>query len=269
MRDDRNRAENAGWQVDLGSYGAESTEMDVPKSDGFEPEGPFTVEVKPSARERNVAADRLATERGAIHEYLSRADAVARAELLSEDGDVRVAIQGVAPQDDTPADAYLVAQPRRHVRTPREPDDRPWTFDTSGNQYGAIAETVLTTPRTNPPALTYFVREDLDVEDEVRVVIETGRSTNHEIDDDGRRTATWEADVVATAHRASTGAPLREYWCEIKAGDASFERDQTAVMRAKAADSDVTVVTIRVDLDPLPDRYGVRFDPVAPETDPS
>ncbi|MFT4932321.1 MAG: hypothetical protein ACI91T_002212, partial [Natronomonas sp.] len=142
---------------------------------------------------------------------------------------------------------------------------RTWTFDASGNQYGAVAEALLATPGTNPPALTYYVREDLDLNDEVRVEVERERTVTREIDaDDGRRTATWTADLVVTAYRPSTGAPLREYWCEIKAGAASFERDQTAVMRAKADDPAVTVLKIRVDLDPLPDRYGVRFDPVEP-----
>ena len=269
MQDDRNREEKTGRQVDLGTYGTDSAEGGSPKSDDSYPDDPFTVEVKPSARERNAAADRLASERGTIHEYPSREVAAEQAEALSESGDIRVALQRVAPQDDTPADAYLVAQPERNITRPHDPDARTWTFDTSGNQYGAIAETVLTTPGGNPPALTYFVRHHLDVDDEVRVVVETDRSTSHEIDDDGRRTARWEADVVATAHRASTGAPLREYWCEIKAGDASFERDQTAVMRATAAEPDVAVLKIRVDLDQLPDRYGVRIDEVSPETDPS
>jgi hypothetical protein len=264
MRDDRDREEKTGRQVDLGNYGTGSMESDAPKSDDINPEDPFTVEVKPSARERNTAADRLASERGTINGYPSREAAAEQAEALSESGDTRVALQRVAPQDDTPADAYLVARPERHVETPHDPDARTLTFDASGNQYGAMAEALLTTPRTNPPALTYYVREDLDVEDEVRVAIETGRTTTREIDDDGRRSATWAADLVATAHRVSTGAPIREYWCEIKAGGGSFERDQKAVMRAKAADPDVTVLKIRVDLDPLPDRYGVRIDEVSP-----
>ena len=255
-------------QADLRDFGPEHVETgsslqddrnDDPKSDG-----PFTVEIKPSARKRNAAADRLANERGTVHEYPSCEAAADRAEALSESGDTRVALQRVAPQDDTLADAYLVARPNRHVETPHDPDARTLTFDASGNQYGAIAEALLTTPGTNPPALTHYVREDLDVADEIRVEIETGRTTTHEIDDDGRRSGTWTADLVATAHRVSTGAPIREYWCEIKAGGGSFERDQKAVMRATAADPDVTVLKIRVDLDPLPNRYGVRIEEVSP-----
>lgn len=269
MRDDRDREETAGRQVDLGSYGTEPVDGDGPNSGGSDGEahgdGPFVVEVKSSARERNDAADRLATERGPLHEYPSRDAAARRAEALTDAGDTRVALQRVAPQDDTAADAYLVARPERHVESPLDPDARTWTFDASGNQYGAVAEALLATPGTNPPALTYYVREDLDVDDEVRVEVERERTATREVDaDDGRRTATWTADLVATARRTSTGAPLREYWCEIKAGAASFERDQTAVMRAKATDPGVTVLKIRVDLDPLPDRYGVRIDPVAP-----
>ncbi|MFW5938657.1 MAG: hypothetical protein ACOCSN_06915 [Halanaeroarchaeum sp.] len=260
MQDDRTRE---GRQADLGRYGTESTEGGASRADDSGSEEPIVVEVKPSARERNAAADRLASERGTVHEYPSREAAAERAESLSESGDTRVALQRVAPQDDTPADAYLVAQPRRHVETPHDPDARTLVFDASGNQYGAIGEALLTTPGTNPPVLTHYVREDLDVEDEIRVETDTGRTTTREIDDDGRRSATWTADLVATAHRVATGAPIREYWCEIKAGGGSFERDQRAVMRAKAADPDVTVLKIRVDLDPLPDRYGVRIDEVS------
>lgn len=267
MRDERDREHEPGWQADLGSYGAESAAGDHPKAadsaDESGPADPFFVEIKRSARERNEAAAELAGKHGDILEYASRRAAAERARALSATGDIRVCLQGVAPQDQTDADAYLVAQPRRHVDTPYDTERNGLTFDVSGNQYGAIAEALLTTPGTNPPALTYYVRNDLDVEDDVRVETELDRVTTCVVNtDDERRTATWEADLVATAHRVSTGATVREYWCEIKAGGGSFERDQKAVMRAKAADPDISVLTIRVDLDALPDQYGVRIEPV-------
>lgn len=253
-----------GGQANLRDFraGAAGT---TPGGPGDDPpsKDPFVVEVKPSARERNAAADRLASERGVRHEYPSREAAAEQAEALTETGETRVALQRVAPQDETSADAYLVAKPKRHVETPHDPDARTLTFDASANQYGAMAEALLATPGTNPPPVAHYVRENLDVEDEVRVETDTGRTTTRDIDDDGRRSATWTADLVATAHRVSTDAPIREYWCEIKAGSGSFERHQKAVMRAKAADPDVTVLKVRVDLDPLPERYGVRIDEVS------
>lgn len=219
---------------------------------------PFVLELKPSARDRNDAVAAIATDRGRLIEFDSRADAAAFADRCSADGEVPVRLQAVAPQDETPADAYLVAKPVRHRETPIDPDASTWTFQPGANQYGAIGQALLATPGTNPPALTYYVRQDLGLDDDELTVelrdpeVVTTRTA------DGRR-ARWLPDVVAVARRESNGAHLRTYRCEIKTGDASFERDQVAVMKATADEPGITALKIRVAIEGLPDEYDVRF----------
>ncbi|WP_247001129.1 hypothetical protein [Halosolutus gelatinilyticus] len=224
---------------------------------------PFVLELKSSARERNSAVEAIASDRGRLLECDSRADAESIAARCSERGKVRVRLQAVAPQDETPADAYLVAQPERRTATPIDPDAETWRFQPAANQYGAIGQALVTTPRTNPPALTYYVREDLGLEvDEVRVRLREPSLVTERLAD-GRR-ASWLPDVVAEAVRESTGATLREYHCEVKTGNASFERDQVAVMEAKADEPGVAVLKIRVAIDDVPEEYGIRIRDVSP-----
>lgn len=249
-------------QTNLTQFDGSDDRLDS-TTDDHPPDEPFVLELKSSARERNSAVEAIAAERGALLECDSRADAESIAARLSEAGEVRVRLQAVAPQDETPADAYLVAQPERHTASPIDPDAETWRFQPEANQYGAIGQTLVTTPRTSPPALTYYAREDLGLdEDEVRVRLREPTLVTERIAD-GRR-ASWLPDVVAEVSRESTGATLCEYRCEVKTGSASFEREQVAVMEATADEAGVTVLKIRVEIDDVPDEYGVRIREVSP-----
>ncbi|WP_265111907.1 hypothetical protein [Halosolutus halophilus] len=234
------------------------------ESDDRPPEEPFVLELKPSTRERNPAVDAIAADGGRLLEFDSRVEAEAFAARMTGEGGVRVRLQAVAPQDETTADAYLVPQPIRHRDAPIDPDATTWAFQPGANQYGAIGQALMTTPRTNPPALTYYVRQDLGIDDEggLRVRLREPSVVTARTADGAR--ARWLPDAVAEATRESTGALLRTYCCEIKTGNASFERQQATVMERKAAEPGTTVLQIRVEIDALPDEYGVRIHEVEP-----
>ena len=244
-------------QVGLDAYREGADPADVRKSPL---RGPFTVEVKRSARRACKELAAIVDERGPYLAFDSREDAesfVARA-TVDEDEQAEIRLQSVAPQDDTPADAYVVAQPERHSRAPEDPEAATWRFHTDANQYGSLGQALLTTPASDPPALTHYVQEDLDVDAaDLRVVLCDPRPATTSGPDG--TVLTWLPDVLARARRTSTGGTVREYWCEVKTGSASLERHQLAVMRAKARDPDVTVLQARVDVEGLPDSYAVRF----------
>lgn len=180
----------------------------------------------------------------------SRADAEAFAARASREGTVRVVVQAAAPQDDT-CDAYLVAIPARNTTEPANPDDDYWRFHTDANQQGAIGELLATTPRTNPPALTWFVRQDLDDPD--GLVVRTTRDVDPVRDwwPDCRIDATVDGTVVET------------YYCEIKTGNASFQRGQRDGMDHAASTG--RVLTARVRIDDLPDEYEINVQEYDPE----
>ena len=215
---------------------------------------PFRVAVKETATEANEAARRFAEAEGAVVEFASRAAAVERAKRLSAEGETPVAVQQAAPQDRSGVDAYLVSRPQRRRHDPDGSVATGLTFDTTANQYGALGEALICSPTVNPPVLTYFAREDPDVPDapadaDLRVELDTSPDPVV-VGTDGKR---WEPDCRA-AVRLGPDRPLcKEYWCEVKTGDGSFERSQRAAMRAKAREA--TVLKIRVDVRDLPQSY--------------
>ena len=238
----------------------------MPERDGFR------VAVKPSAAEANEAARALVAEHGDTLRFDAREAAEARADRLSERGDVPVAIQRAAPQEPADVDAYLVASPERRTHDPVESDDGRLTFETTATQYGALGESLVCSHRVNPPVLTAYARADLA--DELSTGGDPGLRVDLDPDPgpvvyasrDGETRLAWVPDCVARARDGPGGPVLAEYACEVKTGDASFQRDQAAVMAYEARERDV--LKIRVDVTALPDEYTVRVDAVAPEEPP-
>lgn len=225
----------------------------------------FLVAVKPSAREANGAVAALTDERGDLLSYADRVTAEDRVADLSECGETPVAVQTVAPQDATDADAYLVAAPERRTRDPDGSVEETLTFDTTATQYGALGETLLLCYESNPPVLSHYAREDLDHlsdSERERLHLDVDGSPDPVVKRGGDGPKRWIPDCRVVARLGFDGPRLREYWCEVKTGDASFERDQRAVMRWKARD--VTVLKVRFDVDELPDSYSVTVSEVEP-----
>ena len=233
----------------------------------------FLVAVKPSAVEANDAARTLAVQRGERVRFESRRAAEAEASRLSEQGATPVAIQRAAPQDPDDVDAYLLARPERRTHDPIERDDGRLTFETTAAQYGALGETLVCSYGANPPLLSAYVRADLDdeVTDDVaeRLWIDVDRDPEPVVYStmDAATRLAWVPDCVARARDGPGGPVIREYFCEVKTGDASYQRDQSAVMAYAAREA--TVLKVRVDVDPLPDAYTARAEAVAAEDPPA
>ncbi|WP_435180814.1 hypothetical protein [Halorussus sp. AFM4] len=225
---------------------------------------PFTVAVKDSARDENRAVRRLVRAEGDRLDFDSEAAAHRRARELSADGDAAVKVQRAAPQDPDDVDGYLVGWPDRRTRTPEGTPTEGLTFDTEANQYGALGEALVCTPAVNPPLLTHFARVDADLPtegvDDDRLRVELDTDPEPVVVRSDRR---WEPDCRAVVRLGPDRPVLTEYWCEVKAGDGSFERSQRAAMRAKAREA--TVLKIRVDLDDLPESYTAWVRRVEPE----
>ena len=237
----------------------------------------FRVAVKPSATEANEAVRAAVVERGSTLRFDSREAAEAEAARLTERGATPVAIQRVAPQEPADVDAYLVPRPERATHEPIESDDGRLTFQTTASQYGALGETLVCSYAANPPALTAYVREDLDggrsgdaddlwidVDPDPEPIVYGWTGRDGATDRDAR--LAWVPDCVARARDGPGGPLLEAYYCEVKTGDASFQRDQATVMAYVAREA--TVLKVRVDVDGLPDEYAVRIDAVAPESPP-
>lgn len=209
----------------------------------------YRVTAKSRACDNPVVRERF-EERDATRGFESRSAAEAFATRASRRGGVRVEVQAAAPQDPTDCHAYLVAIPARHTDEPANPGDDYWRFHTDANQQGGIGELLATTPRTDPPAFTWYVRQDLGDPEDLVVRVETATEP----------VAAWQPDCRLDAVVA--GAVERTYRCEVKTGAASFQRGQRAGMDEAAATGHV--LTARVHIDRLPDEYTVHvaaYDP--------
>lgn len=220
----------------------------------------FRVLVKPSAVEANASVADLVDERGEFLAFDSRHEAEALASSLTAEGS-RVRIQTAAPQEPTDADAYLLTDPERHTRRPKASSTRGTTFDVGANQYGALGEAlVVGGPGASPP-IRHFLVEEAGVVDP-----DSHRLRGVDAPDlpgDVDHTVSWQPDYLVEVRERRSGDLVEQYVCEIKSGDASFERGQRAGMRRVART--VPVLNVRLDLDGLPEEYTARITLVEPD----
>ncbi|QCC51439.1 hypothetical protein [Halapricum salinum] len=222
----------------------------------------FGLEVKDGALEVNREVRDVVERRGRLLEFGSREEAEAYARELSASGGA-LRVQAAPANEPRDVDAYLLADHNPSVQEPAAVDGETWTFDVGANLYGALGEAVLLAG-PKPFALTYFVRQDLEI-DEAELdwglnvdVYRGGKGSAAEAPETGG----WVPDCVVEAKDGWGGEVLERYYCEIKAGEASFQRSQADGMRALAADE--RVLKIRVLIEALPEQYSVRIHEVEP-----
>lgn len=222
----------------------------------------YRVTIKDSAKEENRAVRQFAAKNGDLVEFPTKAKATQKAAELSDSGDMPVKIQRVSEMDPDDVDAYLVGWPQRRKHDPDGTVAEGLTFDTGANQYGALGEALVLSPETNPPLLTHYAKRDPAVPDdtEIRVELDTDPEPVVVNQRTGRQ---WQPDCRAEVLVGSRQKLAHEYWCEVKAGDGSFERSQRDGMKRKA--SEAPVLKIRVDVSELPQSYTAWVRQIAPD----
>lgn len=216
----------------------------------------YAVSIKSGALEVNHRLVEVRDEYGETLTFADRETAEAFAHRLSSDGgDLR--IQAAAPNDPDEVDAYLLADHQPSVHEPAAVDGDSLTFDVGANLYGVLGEAVVSGGPTSP-ALEHFVKQDLanrSLEDRLRLRVTEGEFVS--FPDDGTDPNRWMPDCCVEARDGWRGRLVERYWCEIKTGDASFERTQVAAMRELAKES--RVLKVRVLIEDLPEQYTVRI----------
>lgn len=224
----------------------------------------FRVEAKPGALEVNTELRAAVEQHGHVLGFNSHTQAIAYADQLSATGgDLR--LQAVAPNGPADIDAYLLADHNPSITEPATINGDTWTFDVGANLYGTLGEALLTaTPK--PHALLYYVKQDLDVDDtdtEHRLTVDVETDCVISLpDEQSDERNQWNPDCKLIARNGWNGPILETYYCEIKTGDASFERTQRDTMQLLAEDK--RVLNIRVLIDDLPDQYSLRIHEVTP-----
>lgn len=225
----------------------------------------YVLAIKESAARRNDAVSQYVDEHGRTVALDSREAAEALADRLAEQGDPPVRVQRAAPNDAAEADGYLVPAPDRRVREPAVTEDGTRVFDVGANLYGTIGEAIVAGTGHDPPLVTDYAAEALDLpRSALSVRVDTDVEARAVPTGDGG-TARWRPDCVATVRRAGGDAVIAEYWIEVKTGDAALERSQREAMAQQA--DDATVLLVRVSLADLPDRYAATVEPIGGDGD--
>jgi hypothetical protein len=222
----------------------------------------FVVEPKPGALDANSQLREDTEAYGSTLDFGSRQHAGDYVRQLSASGGP-LRLQAVPDNEPKEIDVYLLADHNPSIKEPAEIDGETWTFDIGANLYGALGEAILL-ESPKPHALIHFVRQDLNVDEadlESGLHVDVTSGGLHSIDRAGG-TKRWAPDCVVEAKDGWDGELLERYYCEIKTGNASFERSQVEVMEALA--SDERVLKIRVIIEDLPDQYSLRIHEVEP-----
>lgn len=230
----------------------------------------YKVEVRSDAIDVNGCLREAADSPGTILEFGSRGHAEAYADYLSSrGGDLR--LQAAPENEPRDIHAYLLADHNPSITEPVETNGETWTFDVGANLYGVLGEALLIDPPKSY-ALVHYVQKDLDLEREslehgLNVDVKRGRVVS--VGDEGAESHwqseqdRWVPDCIIEARDGWGGDPIERYYCEIKTGDASFERSQVSAMQTLAETE--RVLKIRVTIDALPDQYSVRVQEVTPD----
>lgn len=219
----------------------------------------YTVEIKESAIDSNLAAESLAQEKGNSVEYSSKQEAEKHAKEMSEN-DNRLRIQRAAPNDPSDADGYLVNHPQKFHQRPKSEQNDWLTFDTGPNLYGEIGRSVVIGSYGVGPSLWYYIYKEF-----TGITKETHRLVRcHEpyLPDDAP-SVSWSPDGLLKVYRKFDNNLTRLIFFEVKTGKASFERGQLEDMKSVAREYDV--LKIRVKIDNLPEEYTVKFTRITPE----
>lgn len=218
----------------------------------------FAAEVKDGALAANESLREIVDTKGRVLDFGSRRDAEDFASRLSNTGG-SLRIQAVPDNEPKDIEGYVLKGHNPSIKEPAAVDGDTMTFDVGANLYGSLGETIVFgSPKPYP--LIHFVRQDLGIDDSeasLHVKVHRGERITFE-----NRTGrdSWIPDCVVDATNGWHGERLERYYCEIKTGDASFERSQIDAMRTLADDK--RVLKIRVRIDDLPDQYSMRITEV-------
>lgn len=215
----------------------------------------YRVEVRAGALAVNHRLQSVVDRHGRVLEFRTRSQAETYAAWLSTLGGP-VTVQATPPTETSDLEAYLIAEHSPSVAEPAAIEDGTWHFDVDANLYGSLGEALLT-EAPKPYALTYFVKQDRDLEEDPVLTIRRGPSQRGAVD------ARWVPDCELLV-REAVGGPVRErYYCEIKTGGGNLEREQRAAMETLARSE--RVLLIRVDIEDLPQQYAVTVTEVDPD----
>lgn len=217
----------------------------------------YHLSVKETAIESNQALADLVEKRGTLLKVDSKAEAEKLATSLSRSG-TRVRVQKAAPQDPTDADGYLIGFPKRHISEPKDSDTQGLTFDLGANQYGEVGKALICGSYELAPGVKYYFYEEFDHLEKEKHRLR-GISEPY-LPEDISNEVSWSPDCLIQVRSGKTLDIEEQYFCEIKAGDASFERSQARDMKTVARP--YNTLKIRVIIEDLPDEYTIRFQQV-------
>ena len=219
----------------------------------------YRLKLTEKAIDVNPAVAELEHEHGTVLEFDAKSDAEAFASRLSQSGD-RVRVQAVAQNDPSEIDGYLIRWPERHIAEPKDSDKDGLTFDVGANQYGEVGKALVCGSYGLAPGVKYYFFEEFDHLTEERHKLQV--KIEPHFPDAYEPRISWSPDCLIQVRSRPFWDLEERYFCEIKSGNASFERNQAEDMKTVA--EEFGVLKIRVIIDNLPGEYTLRISEVEP-----
>jgi len=220
----------------------------------------YRLSIKDSAIEHSDAVADLVADRGRTIELESRRKAEGFADSFSYDGP-RVRVQAAAPQDPEDVDGYLIGFPRQFVSEPKDSETDSLTFDVGANQYGELGEGLVCGSHGLSPGVRYFLYDELDGVEKDRHRLRGTAAAS--LPDDISGDVSWSPDCLIQVRTREDFRIVDQYFCEVKTGDASFQRTQAEDIKRVARE--YGVLKIRVIIKGLPDEYTIRISDIPSE----
>ena len=216
----------------------------------------YRMEIKGNAIKLSSAIRDVSEERGHIVEFESEEAAESWKNKFSvENGQIRIST--VAPQDPRDLDGYLIGFPERNTHEPKQTEKVGLTFDVGANLYGEIGEALICGSYGLSPGIQYYFFEEVEgVNQQDNWIRSISRPNLANITDSE---ISWSPDCLIEVGDYETSSTA-QYFCEVKTGDASFERNQVEGMERVA--KNYNVLKIRVIIENLPEEYTVRINEV-------
>ncbi len=218
----------------------------------------YRVFLTESAQDANSRAESHVEQEGQILTFRSKQAVEDLVDDWSTDG-TRLRVQQAAPNDPREVNAYIVPNPVRHTSKPKKSNKEGLVFDTTANQYGELGEAVVAGSYGISPGLKYYIKQNIDLPpgDEYKITKRSSSRISDSIEYDG----SWTPDLIIDIKRIENWETYETLYCEIKSGNASFERRQKEAMQSLA--KDYKVLKIRVDITELPSEYRLLIESVS------
>ncbi|WGI17141.1 hypothetical protein [Methanonatronarchaeum sp. AMET-Sl] len=129
----------------------------------------YLVEIKQSAIENNEDVKEYVYQNGRTISFDSKKETEELVDELTENQE-NICLQKSAPQDRNKLDEYIIHFPKQYKYKPKKDSGNEFVFELTGNQIGAIGESIVYGHYILAPALKHYLSKKHEFEYDTRTI---------------------------------------------------------------------------------------------------